>query len=400
MTATNFQRTLAILKISTLAAVCAALPCAASAQSKDPVRVGIVTSQSGVEQQQGEEAQRAIQFAIDEANANGGVDGRKVLSQVGDDEGTPEAGRRVAEKLARGGYNLLIGSVASGINLAIAQNLDRWDAINFATLAKSDKLTGDSCKPRSFRTDQSDSMDLAMIQQWAKDFKETNFDVLAGDFVWGRDSGESFNKTAKALGKSVDLSLYAPLNTSDFSPYIAQLKASKAQAVWVALVGRDLIAFVKQAQQYGLLKSKRIIGHAMIMNYVVQATGDATAGIQGNLGYGPEIDTPRNKAFVAAWQKKFNRLPTDNEGEVYAGMEVMFDGVRKAHSVKPGDIAKALTGSTVETIYGSSKVRKDNQLEIPNYVGVVKTVNGVLRPVIERTFSPSIYPPASPLCKM
>ena len=153
-------------------AIVSALPLAAMAQGKEPVKIGLVSSKSGVFAQQGEEVMRAVQFAIDEANAKGGVDGRKVEVQVGDDEGTPDAGRRVAEKLARDGHNLLIGAIPSSISLAIAQNLDRWDAAYFAVASKSDKLTGDTCKPRSFRTNHSDAMDMAMISQWVKGFKE------------------------------------------------------------------------------------------------------------------------------------------------------------------------------------------------------------------------------------
>ena len=87
-------------------ALCAAWPLAATAQAKDPVRVGLVSSKSGVFAQQGEEVIRAIQFAVEEANTKGGVDGRKVEVQTADDEGTPDAGRRVAEKLARDGYKI------------------------------------------------------------------------------------------------------------------------------------------------------------------------------------------------------------------------------------------------------------------------------------------------------
>jgi branched-chain amino acid transport system substrate-binding protein len=77
------------------------------------------------------------QFAIDEANAKGGVDGRKVEVQIADDEGTPDAGRRVAEKLARDGYNLLIGAIPSSISLALAPNLERWDAAYFVVASKA-----------------------------------------------------------------------------------------------------------------------------------------------------------------------------------------------------------------------------------------------------------------------
>ena len=382
-------------------ALCGVLPLAAMAQGKEPVKIGLVSSKSGVFAQQGEEVMRAVQFAIDEANSKGGVDGRKVEVSTGDDEGTPDAGRRVAEKMARDGYNLLIGAIPSSISLAIAQNLDRWDAAYFAVASKSDKLTGDTCKPRSFRTNHSDAMDIAMINELAKGLKEKSFAILAADYVWGRDSGESFKKAAEAAGKSVPLALYAPLGTKDFSPYIAQLKAANVEAIWVAETGRDAIAFVKQAQEFGLIPAKKLIGHALIQNFMITATDKALEGTLGNTAYTPEIDAPLNKSFVTAWKAKFNRLPTDNEGQAYNGAQVLFDGVRLAKSVKPDEVSKALRGAKIDTVYGTLTMRAaDNQLVMPNYMGRAKMVDGVLRPVIEQKFEASLTPPPSPLCKM
>lgn len=385
--------------LALLSAAAIAMP--AAAQGKDPVRVGLLSSKSGVFAQMGEEVLRAVQFAIDEANAKGGVDGRKVEVQIADDESTPDAGRRVAEKLARDGYNLLIGAIPSSISLALAPNLERWDAAYFVVSSKSDKITADACKPRSFRTTHSDSMDIAMINQWAKQLKDKSYAILAADYVWGRDSGESFKKAVEANGKSVPLALYVPVGTKDFSPYIAQLKASNVETIWVAEIGRDAIAFIKQAQEFGLIPAKKLIGHASILNFMVNATGDAQKDMAGTTSYVPDIDTPRNKAFVAAWRAKFNRLPTDTEGQAYNGAQVMFDGVRKAGSAKPADVSKALRGAKLETIYGNVTMRaQDNQLLLPNYVARVKVADGVLRPVIEQQFDAAIAPPPSPLCVM
>lgn len=382
-------------------AMAAALPAVSMAQAKDPVKVGLVSSKSGTFAEMGEEVFRAVRFAIDEANAKGGVDGRKVEVQEADDEGTPDAGRRVAEKLSRDGYNLLIGAIPSSISLAFAPNLERWDAAYFVVASKADKITGDTCKSRSFRTNHSDAMDIAMIGEWAKGFKEKTYASIGADYVWGRDSSESFAKAVKAQGKEVKLQLFAPIGTKDFSPYIAQLKAANVDAIWVAEVGRDAIAFIKQAQEFGLLPNTKLIGHSLILNFMINATGKSLEGTVGTTGYTPDIDNPRNKAFVAAWKAKFNRLPTDTEGQAYNGTQVMFQGVTKAKSVKPADVSKALQGATIDSIYGSVVMRAaDNQLVIPNFVGRAKTVDGVLRPVIEQTFPASLAPAASALCKM
>ena len=307
----------------------------------------------------------------------------------------------MAEKLARDGYNLLIGAIPSSISLAIAQNLDRWDAAYFVVASKSDKITGDTCKPRAFRTNHADNMDIAMINQWAKNLPGKTYAVMAADYVWGRDSGESFKKAAESIGKVVPLTLYAPLGTKDFSPYIAQLKAANVDAIWVAETGRDAIAFVKQAEEFGLIPKTKLVGHSLILNFMINGTGKALEGTPGTTGYTPDIDNPRNKAFVSAWRAKFNRLPTDNEGQAYNGAQVMFEGVKLSKSVKPEDVSKSLRGAQIDSIYGNVTMRAaDNQLLLPNYVARAKVADGVLRPVIEQSFTPSIIPAPSPLCKM
>lgn len=380
--------------------LCAGLSFGVAAQDKAPVKIGAVTSLSGVFSQQGEEVLRGIEFAVEQANADGGIDGRAVEIQVSDDESTPEAGRRVAEKLARDGYNLLIGPISSSISMTLSKSLDRWDALFFGTLSKADMLTGEACSPRMFRTNHSDSMDLAMMREWLPEVEEEKFGIIAADYTWGQDSAEFFEKTADQLGKSVEVSLFPPLGTTDFAPYIAQLNAADIDALWIALVGRDAIAFAQQAENYGLT-DKRFIGHAFIFNYLVEATGDAMQGVWGNIGYGPEIDTELNNEFVSSWQEEFGRLPTENEGQAYNGMQVIFEGVRKSDSVEPEAIAEALEGATLETVYGPATMRaEDHQLVIPSFIGQVKEVDGSLRPVIEERFPVSIYDGANASCEL
>ena len=378
----------------------ATLPLAAYAQGKEPIKIALVTSKSGGFATMGADVANGIKFAVDEANAKGGVDGRQIIVAEGDDESTPDAGRRVAEKLARDGHNLIIGPITSGISLAISQNLTRWDAAFIGTISKADKLTTDACNPRFIRTNHSDAMDLAMINEWLKGIPGNNFAIMAADYVWGQDSAKSFEAAVTAQGKKVSLKLFVPLGTKDYAPYIQQLKGANVDAVWVADVS-GAIAFTKQAADFGLIPKTPLIGHALLSNFVINATGNALTNVPGNVGYTPDIDSPQSKAFASAFKAKFNRLPSDTEGQAYNGAMVLFQGVTLAKSVKPEDVTKALRGAQVDTLYGKATVRAaDNQLVIPNYVARVKTADGVLRPVIERTFPASLVPAASPLCKM
>ena len=265
-------------------------------------------------------------------------------------------------------------------------------------MAKADKLTADACNPRFIRTNHSDTMDLAMINQWVKGLKGNNFAILAADYLWGQDSAKSFEAAVTAQGKKVSLKLFAPLGTKDYAPYIQQLKAAGVDAIWFADVSGG-VNFVKQANDFGLKTS--LIGHALVSNFIINATGRLLEGTPGNVGYTPDIDSPASQAFVAAFKARHKRLPTDTEGQAYNGAMVLFQGVALARSVEPEAVTKALRGATVDTLYGKATVRAaDNQMVIPNYVARVKVADGVLRPVIEQAFPASVTPPASPLCKM
>ena len=378
----------------------AALPLAAYAQGKEPIKIGLVTSKSGGFAAMGTDVANGIKFAVEEANAKGGVDGRPVILAEGDDESTPDAGRRAAEKLARDGHNLLIGPITSALSLAINQNLVRWDAALIGTISKADKLTTDACNPRFVRTNHSDAMDLAMISEWVKGIEGNNFAIMAADYLWGQDSAKSFEAAVTAQGKKVTLKLFVPLGTKDYAPYIQQLKAANVDAIWVAEVS-GAVAFIKQAADFNLIPKTPLIGHALVSNFVINATGKAMTNIPGNVGFTPDIDTPQTKAFVNAFKAKYNRLPSDTEGQAYNGAMVLFQGVTLAKSVQPEAVTKALRGAQVDTLYGKMTIRAaDNQLVIPNYVARVKTADGVLRPVIERSYPTTLVPAASPLCKM
>ena len=382
------------------AALATTLPLAALAQAKEPVKIALVTSKSGAFATMGADVATGIKFPVDEANAKGGVDGRKIVLAEGDDESTPDAGRRVAEKLARDGHNLIIGPITSSISLAISQNLARWDAAFIGTISKADKLTQDACSPRFVRTNHSDAMDLAMINEWAKTIPGNNFAIMAADYVWGQDSAKSFEAAVTGQGKKVGTKLFVPLGTKDYAPYIQQLKNAKADPIWGADVS-GAIAFTKQAADFGLIPQTPLIGHALLSNFIVNATGNALTNVPGNVGYTPDIDTPQSKAFAAAFKARHNRLPSDTEGQAYNGTMVLLQGVKLAGSTKPLGVTKALRGAEVETLYGKATVRPaDNQLLIPNYIARVKVADGVLRPVIEQSYPATITPPASPLCKL
>jgi branched-chain amino acid transport system substrate-binding protein len=373
---------------------------AGTAHAADPLKIGVPTDLSGTYATLGEEVMRAVRFAVDEANAQGGVAGHRVEFKSYDTEAKPDLARRQSEKLVSEGYAILTGLIASGEGLAIAPQMERWGSIYVSTINKADELTGTQCVPRVFRVNTQSAMDAATVKPWLAQRPEKKWAVVAADIAWGRGSGKLFNEAVKSLGKETVADLYTPANINDFAPYIEQVKNSGAEGVWVVLAGRDAVNFAQQAKQFGLTEKVTVAGVSFTTDGTVKTLGDAAKGIYGIINYSSTLDTPENKAFAKAWVAKYKTPPTNFEGETYVGMQVIFQAVKKANSVKADDVAKALSGGEFDTVFGKLKIRaEDHQLLKPNYFGVVEPVDGVLRPVVKTTVSAADVAPAV-TCKM
>ena len=374
-----------------------------AALANDPLRIGIPTSLTGPYVELGAEAKRGAEFAAKEANAKGGVDGRKVELEYADTEGNPDAGRRAAEKLVRSGYRLLTGTISSAVGLAIGGQMEKWDALYISSINKSDRLTGEACNARVFRANHSDSMDMALIGPWLKSRPEREWGVMAADYAWGHDSADAFTAGAIAAGKTIKIRLFAPLGTKDYAPYIQQIKDAGVGALWVAEAGRDAVNFGIQAKQFKLFDSVFAVSQSFAVPSTIKGMGDLADGVWGIINYTSTLNTPGNKAFVAEWVKVYGKEPGNFEAETYVAMKALFAAVEKAHSVEPDAVAKALSDISFDVpFYGNVTMRAaDHQLMLPNYIGRVARVDGELKPVVEVTVDAAhaIAPP-SPACKM
>jgi len=398
----TFTRLSAALAAASAAAMVAFAP-PAVAQDKDPIRIGVPTALSGAYAGLGGEARRAVEFAAAEANARGGIAGRKVEVKVLDTEAKPEVARKQAERLALDGYKILVGTIASGEGLAMAPMLERWDAIYVATINKSNKLTADSCVARMFRVNHSDAQDAQVVKPWLGTRKEKKWAIIGVDMAWGRDVGKSFSEALKANNKQLVAEHYPALGTNDYAPFIQQIKNSGAEGLWVGLAGRDAINFATQAKQFGLLENVFTAGVSFVTDGTVKALGETAKGIWGIINYSSTLDTPANRTFVEAWRKRYNGdEPTNFEGETYLGMQVIFQAVERARSTKPVEVARAMRGGTFDTIMGRVTIRpQDHQMALPNYIGYIGDRNGKLRPVIASTIATEQATPApDPECKM
>jgi branched-chain amino acid transport system substrate-binding protein len=116
----------------------------------------------------------------------------------------------------------------------------------------------------------------------------------------------------------------------------------------------------------------------------INASGDASIGLIGGSRYPAGLDNPANKAFVAAWQAEYGRLPQMFEGDQYQSCVVLQAGIEKAGSIEAAKVRAALEGLTVNSVKGPIVMRAcDHQAEQPGFVVKVVKKEGMEHPVPE-----------------
>ena len=162
-----------------------------------------------------------------------------------------------------------------------------------------------------------------------------NFYALGMDYAWGHNSVGVFKDEVKKAGKNYIGDVFSPIGTKDFSTYITKIRQSGADACYLVLQGDDNNAFLSQAHEYRLGQKVQLLTSIVDLNSI-KAVGEAALGLTGSTRYTFTIDNPKNKEFVAAWQKAHdNALPDVFEGEQWQSCQMLQAGIEKAKSIEP-----------------------------------------------------------------
>jgi branched-chain amino acid transport system substrate-binding protein len=370
--------------------------------NKDPLKVVLIPPSSGALAVFGTDAAKAWQFAADEVNAKGGVDGHKVVLIKSQTDGQPVNTVRAARKaVTQDGVHFIGAVMTSPEHGALQAQLAGMNALSFNSLGKDDALTGSGCSPNAFRDVQSTSMDINAITATLSKLPAQTWAIQAVDYATGHTAAKNFKKAAEAAGKKVVLEQYAPLGTTEFGSFITKLKAAKADGLFAVEYGADGVAFVNQGAQFKLFDNyKTVLGFNMVSEPLFKALGDKIVGFYNNLGYDASADTPMNKAFVDSWTAKEGSPPYYVEADNYLGAQVLFQAVMKAKSVDPAKVKAALNGLSFDSIVGNVSMGADHQLVRPSYVGqVVKKGDALGWKVVAKADGSQTQPGPNPDCK-
>lgn len=339
------------------------------AWAQNPIKIGLPTVLSGGAAQYGIQAKRACELFARDVKGKG-ILGRPVEFIYEDTGGDPATAVRKAQKLVeKDGVKLLTGTVLSSEALAVSAKCPEWKVILMSTINGAGALTAKSYNRYFFRANTSGPMGARAVSLYLAEAPMKRFFALGSDYAWGRDSVASFSSQIAAAKKDVVGTDFPPVGTKDFASYIAKVRQSRAEGVYLVLVGQDATIFLKQAHQFGLTREVKPIMEILEMENM-KAVGDAMAGAIGSSRYPFTVDTPRNRDFVKRFHEMHGVYPDMFDGETYEGLEWLAQVIQKAGTADDVDkIIAAWEDSSYEGLEGPFFMRKcDHQAVQPGFM--------------------------------
>ena len=350
---------------TTLLAAAAGVAMAAAAQSTEPVKIGLLSTLSGPGAGLGVDIRDGFQLAVKLAGNKLG--GRPAEVIIADDQGSPDVGRQTADRLIkRDKVDFMTGVVFSNVMLAVGAPTFASKTFYVSANAGPSQYAGEQCNPYFFSASwQNDNLHEAVGQVvQEKGFKRVA--VIAPNYPAGKDAITGFKRFYK--GEIASETLPA-LNQLNFGTEISQLRASKADAVYIFLPGGMGINFIKQFVAAGLSKDMTLFAPGFSGDEdVIKAVGESMLGMFNTSQWGHDMNNPANKRFVAELEKEYGRLPSLYAAQGYDAALLIDSAVRdsKGQLSDKAAVRKALQAAKFESVRGAFKFNK-NQFPIQDY---------------------------------
>jgi len=286
---------------------------ASATQAQDKLKIGIITTLSGPPAALGAQQRNGFQLAV--KMLGGKLGGREAEIVVADDELKPDlAVTKVKALVDRDKVDFVVGPIFSNILQAILKPVAEEKVFLVSPNAGTSNFAGKECNPYLFVTSYQNDQNHEVLGKYAEDSGIKKAFLMAPNYQAGKDALAGFKRYFK--GEIAD-EVYVPLGQLDYAAELARLAEAKPDAVFVFLPGGMGVNFVKQFRQAGLADKMAFLSAFTVDESTLPAQQDAALGFFGGANWAPNLDTPQNKAFVAAYEKEYNAVPATYAFQAY-----------------------------------------------------------------------------------
>ncbi|MGQ3071414.1 MAG: branched-chain amino acid ABC transporter substrate-binding protein [Ferrovibrionaceae bacterium] len=353
---------LAVGAVSTLALT------AGVAQAQD-ITIATAGPMTGQNAAFGEQLKRGAEMAVSDLNAAGGVTGKKLKLEIGDDACDPKQAVAVANQLSGKKVSFVAGHFCSGSSIPASAVYAENNILMISPASTNPALTDQAASKgwkNVFRTCGRDDIQGTYAGKWlAKTYAGKGVAVIHDKSAYGKGLADETKKAMNAAGVKEAMYESITAGDKDFSALISKMKQANIEAIYFGGYHTEAGLIVRQAAEQGL-KAQFVGADSLVTDELWKIAGPAANGLLMTFNPDPR-ENPKAKDVVA----KFKAQSYDPEGYTllsYAAVQVWGQAVAKAGSIDTAKVGDALRGGTFDTVIGPLSFDAKGDLKNPEYV--------------------------------
>jgi branched-chain amino acid transport system substrate-binding protein len=360
-----------INRLSGAAVGALALPSARAAA--DVVRIGVLADMSGLfSDMTGRGSVQAVRFAVEDFG--GAVNGKQIEIVSGDHQNKPDIASALARKwFQTDGVDVIVNMAGSATALAVVEVAKLTNKVGLVTGALSSRLSNEACSDNhvhyGFDTyAASRATTRAVIESGRK-----RWFFITADYAFGHALQSDAERFIKQAGGEVIGSVRHPLNTSDFSSFVLQAQASKADVIGIANGGSDLVNTMSSLQEFKVAGGKQSVVPMLLFITDLHAMGPAKAqnALIAMPFYWDRNDQTR--AFAKRFFEKIGRMPGEYQAADYSATLQYLRTIAQVGWEDGRRVVSALKNKPLNDFYANGgTIRPDGVLSHDLYLSRVK----------------------------
>jgi branched-chain amino acid transport system substrate-binding protein len=346
-------------RLAVLAAAALATPLAMAQGAK--LRVGLMLPATGTFASLGVAIENGFKLYV--AEQGGKLGGREIEFVKVDDESDPaKATDNVNKLVKRDNVDVIIGTVHSGVAMAMARVAKDSGTILIVPNAGAGAVTGPMCAPNIFRSSFSNWQTGYATGEAVAKRGHKNVATITWKYAAGDEMVQGFKEAFEKAGGKVVKELNLPFPNVEFQALLTDIAATKPDAVFSFFAGGGAVKFVKDYAGAGLKKSIPLYGTGFLTDGTLEAQGADADGIFTALHYADALGTPKDNAFRLAYAKAYKLQPDVYAVQGYDAAQMLGIGLAavKGDAKKTAEFAAALEKAKIDSPRGAFTISKSH----------------------------------------
>lgn len=319
------------------------------------VKVGFMLPYSGTYTALGQAIENGFKMYVDEQG--GSLGGEKIEFYRVDDESNPAKASDNANRLIkRDQVDVLVGTVHSGVAMALAKAAQDTDTTLIIPNAGADMLTGALCAPNVFRTSFTNWQPAYAMGHVAREKGYEKVVSVTWNYAAGKEAISGFKQGFEEEGGKVVKELLLPFPDVEFQSILTEIAALKPDAVFTFFAGGGAVKFVQDYASSGLGKEVPLLGSGFLTDGTLEAQGESAQGLLTTLHYADGLNTEKDNAFRASYSERHSNMAPDVYAvQGYDAAQLLDAGLAAVNGDKSNktELRKAMRSATINSPRGT-----------------------------------------------